>query len=80
MPCITGHGYRPCNVRTAGAGHYHPPAAITGGRTSRARSTTAKSLTLKHQTMAAVNGSNRIAPRYLRLPDINTLSCQNDLY
>jgi hypothetical protein len=39
-------------------------------------------LTIKRQphTTAAANGSNRIAPRYTRLPGINTLTCQTDLY
>jgi hypothetical protein len=29
---------------------------------------------------AAVDGSNRIVLRCLRLPDINSLTCQDDLY
>jgi hypothetical protein len=39
-------------------------------------------LTIKRQprTTAAANGSNRIAPRYLRLPGINDLTCQNGPY
>ena len=43
-------------------------------------STAAASSSLNATYLAAANGSNRIALRCLRLPGINALTCQNDLY